>query len=50
MKPKLIVNTQSTNTNTETLQTNLSILLQVCYKENMTAFAKDNRASVNAEH
>ena len=46
MKPKLIVNTQSTNSNTETLQTNLSILLQVCYKENMTAFAKDNRASV----
>ena len=47
MKPKLITaNTQNTKSSSETLQTNLSILLQVCYKENMTAFAKENRDSV----
>ncbi len=40
------VNTTQNNNIVSRATTNDSIILQVCYKENMQAFAKDNRDSV----
>ena len=49
----LITNFEPTNSDVQTNQKNggmnLSILLQVCYKENMQAYAKDNKNCVLKE-
>lgn len=47
-----LINTATPKQNinvSKTVSTNDSILLQVCYKENMQAFAKDHKDSVMAE-
>tara|TARA_R110002049_G_scaffold186971_4_gene355203 strand:- start:1126 stop:1554 length:429 start_codon:yes stop_codon:yes gene_type:complete len=47
--PPQTTNNYSNNTQNRPISTNDSILLQVCYKENMQAFAKENKDSVMSE-